>query len=264
MMSFSDEKKVTYVTSKAFKQTHGTTVDTQEDRVFNFLKGFTKYNKENSAATRQCRQVLANFLRAAANDVDAFWFPIISKASNSLAVLLGLDYQQRYLPLMVTCGLVKVSKSKGKLLLTIPYSSANNRYSWEAFMAEFHLSEAEITKSFINEYGGHVYCIKVGRFTKESFNPVEQFCQKWKLPKLLHLEPLQRGLVVSLAPILPLMLPLTNNEEDEPESTIISDSIEGTAVDVSNLEMLLSVHFFDRIMKPGCNIGGVWKKVDKK
>jgi hypothetical protein len=163
-MSIFDERKATYVTSKAFKQPHDTTVNTQDDRVFNFLKGFTNYNKENSAATRQCRQVLANFLRAAGDDVDAFWFPIISKASNSLAVLLGLDYQQRYLPLMVTCGLVKVSKSKGKLLLTIPHSSVNNRYSWEAFRAEFHLLEVEITKSFINEYGSHVYCIKVGGF----------------------------------------------------------------------------------------------------
>ncbi len=104
---------------------------------------------------------------------------------------------------MVTCGLVKVSKSKGKLLLTIPHLSVNNRYSWAAFRAEFHLLEVEITKSFINEYGGHIYCIKVGRFTTGAFNPVEQFWQKRKLPKLLHLEPLQRGLVVSLAPILP-------------------------------------------------------------
>jgi hypothetical protein len=53
MMSTFDKRKATHVTSRAFKQPHGTTINTQEDMVFNFLKGFTSYNKENAAATRQ-------------------------------------------------------------------------------------------------------------------------------------------------------------------------------------------------------------------
>ena len=98
-------------------------MNTSEDKIFDFLTDFAKYSMENSGAAKQCHQILANFLRAASSYIKAHWFPIASEGYNSLVVLLRLVYQQRYLPLMITYGLVKISRSKIRSMLSISHSS---------------------------------------------------------------------------------------------------------------------------------------------
>jgi hypothetical protein len=71
-----------------------------EEEFHDFLFTFESYNSRNNAVSLQCRRLLADFLKAASSELKAQWFPIISDGVDSLAVLLGMHYKQRYLPFM--------------------------------------------------------------------------------------------------------------------------------------------------------------------
>jgi hypothetical protein len=106
-----------------------------------------------------CRSLLADFLSVASASIKSHWFPVLSDVGDSLAVLLGLDYKQRYLPLMIGCGLIKIKKVKGKTCLSVPISGN----TWESFISEFKLTDIEVTKSFIRQHGFSRVLIRVGR-----------------------------------------------------------------------------------------------------
>ena len=105
--------------------------------------------------------------------------------------------------------------------------------------------------------------VRVGDFSEEAFNPVEQYKLQKHLPSLFEVEKLQLDLTESLAPILPLNIPITaagSTENENEAEGLPSDTT--MANNVMNLKTLLQVHFFDRIMKPGFDHKSIWKHVD--
>jgi len=118
-----------------------------------------------------------------------------------------------------------------------------------------------MSTSFISNYGKTMTLVRVGDFSEEAFNPVEQYKMQKHLPSLFEVEKSQLDLIESLAPILPLNIPITaagsteNEAEGLPSDTTMANN-------VMNLKTLLQVHFFDRIMNPGFDHKSSWKHVD--
>jgi hypothetical protein len=54
--------------------------------------------------------VFARFL-SSYSATSARWYPILSDVENNLSSFLGLDYNLRYIPLLLMCGLVKEKSS---------------------------------------------------------------------------------------------------------------------------------------------------------
>jgi hypothetical protein len=114
-----------------------------------FLSTFESYCSQNKTVSQCCRRLLADFLNSASREITAQWFPIISDGGDSLAVLLGMDYKQRYLPFMISCGLIKITSCRSKKYLTLSQKRIKNGYTWDDFLAEFHLTNLEMSTSFI-------------------------------------------------------------------------------------------------------------------
>jgi hypothetical protein len=172
-----------------------------------FLSTFESYSPRNNTVSQSCRKLLADFLDSASRDIKAQWFPIISDGGDSLAVLLGMDYKQRYLPFMISCGLIKVTRCRSKMYLTLSQKRIKNGYTWDDFLAEFQLTNLEMTTSFISKYSKSMTLIRVGYFPEQAFNPVDQYKMQNGPSCIFAMEKLQVDLTEMLAPILPLNIP---------------------------------------------------------
>ena len=97
------------------------------------------------------RELLAAFVRELQR-MPARWYPILSEGDDGLAVLLGLEYYERYLPLMIKCGLVKCVQGRH---YQVPRTSAHfsqKSYSWVAFCTQYKLTDIEGTQSYMQPY----------------------------------------------------------------------------------------------------------------
>ncbi len=229
-----------------------------------FLFTFESYCSQNRTVTKTCRQLLAHFLNVASREIKAQWFPVLSDGGDSLAVLLGMDYNRRYLPFMISCGLIKITSCRSKQYLTLCQKrTAKHGYTWDDFLAEFHLTNLEMSTSFISKYSKAMSLIRVGDFSEEAFNPVDQYKMQKVPSSLFAVGKLQVDLTESLAPILPLNIPTraedSTGDDNEPEDMQSSSTV---VHNFTNLKTLLQVHFFDRMMKPGFNHKSIWKHVD--
>jgi hypothetical protein len=148
--------------------------------------------------TKTYRQLLAHFLNVASREIKAQWFPILSDGGDSLAVLLGTDYNRRYLPFMISCGLIKITSCRSKQYLTLCQKrTAKHGYTWDDFLAEFHFTNLEMSTSFISNYGKTMTLVRVGDFSEEAFNPVEQYKMQKHLPSLFEVEKIKLDLIES-------------------------------------------------------------------
>jgi hypothetical protein len=228
-----------------------------------FLSTFESYCSQSEMVSQCCRRLLADFLNSASREITAQWFPIISDGGDSLAVLLGMDYKQRYLPFMISCGLIKITSCRSKKYLTLSQKRIKNGYTWDDFLAEFHLTNLEMSTSFISKYSKAMSLIRVGDFSEEAFNPVDQYKMQKVPSSLFAVGKLQVDLTESLAPILPLNIPTraedSTGDDNEPEDMQSSSTV---VHNFTNLKTLLQVHFFDRIMKLGFNHKSIWRHVD--
>jgi hypothetical protein len=48
-------------------------------------------------------------------------------------------------------------------------------HTWEDYLAEFHLTNLEISTSFISKYSKTMTLIRMGDFSVEAFNPIDQY-----------------------------------------------------------------------------------------
>jgi hypothetical protein len=132
-----------------------------------------------------CRQLLANFF-AGIKSVPMRWFPIILRGASSsntnvhgLSLLMALDYNDTYLPLVKTCGLIiKQSiniKEKGATLVISPsicHGRSNQlNYTWDDFIAEFCLP-LEVLHLYLNKQ--KTYFVRVGEFKDQRFTIQDQ------------------------------------------------------------------------------------------
>ena len=124
----------------------------------------------------ECRELLAAFVLEL-QCMPAQWYPILSEGDDGLAVLLGLDYYERYLPLMIKCGLVKCVQGRH---YQVPRTSAHfsqKSYSWVAFCTQYKLTDIEVSQSYIQQYKQQLTFIRVGTFDydPEPFTAVGQY-----------------------------------------------------------------------------------------
>jgi len=89
--------------------------------------------------SQSCHKLLADFSDSASRALKFLWFPIISDGKDSLVVLLGIEYKQRYLPFMISCGLIKVASCWSKNYLTLSQKYKEWKYmGWFSGRITFH------------------------------------------------------------------------------------------------------------------------------
>jgi hypothetical protein len=141
----------------------------------------------------ECRQLLANFFKRTKKNC-AHWFPIIlekpdessSSISGSYAnkelglnTLLGMNYEDIYIPFMKRCGLITNFKhNKTGAIMDVPniHRGGFNKsgYTWEMFLVEFKLDFLEVAY-ICSRNGREKYYLKVGSFSNnQKYNILEQ------------------------------------------------------------------------------------------
>jgi hypothetical protein len=141
--------------------------------------------KNTSDKAHVCRQLLATFF-AGIKSACARWFPIvfiepISNANeHGLSLLMALDYNDAYLPLMMACALIiKQSiniKGIEAVIVDTPCIMKGwlNKlgYTWDDFIAEFGLSIMEVAHLYIEKR--KTYFVRVGEFKEDQFTIQDQ------------------------------------------------------------------------------------------
>jgi ribosomal protein L35AE/L33A len=217
--------------------------------------------------------------------IRALWFPIILESTSSssssiksrefgLHNLLGLDYDL-YLSFMKECGLIySFQHNKTRSTIVVPsvvkgrYNTAG--YTWDDFLSEFHLS-ADVELSYIcSRNGTKKYYLRVGKFSS-SFTILEQQrkglcnsrfkvgfgCRDEQKNFLLAIAQ-EVNLTLPVVPIFPTASSIIHNER----STISAAEPSFIRGGDDNFKMLLEVHFFDRVVKPGVNTTHLWDLID--
>ena len=99
-----------------------------------------------STSPDDLRCLLAFFSRSVEHEPTC-WFAIVNHGSSPhdcISRLLGLHYDKLYLPLMLQCGLIHITKSNRHNVVTmnpsIESTVTNRYYTWSNFMTEHNLN----------------------------------------------------------------------------------------------------------------------------
>lgn len=177
--------------------------------------------EEPSSMVDECRALLAGYLRGLSH-VPARWYPVIQDINNNFASLLGLDYNVRYIPMLLKCGLVKKRMMKnGNFSYVLSLTSSRKGYLWSAFFAQYSLHNIELTQSFIQSFNQKIFFICIGSFDVKPFygkrfTPIEQHQEKLDVPLIRGISQKKVSFCKKLAVALPIDMLLTS-EEDEGE-----------------------------------------------
>jgi len=144
-------------------------------------------------------------------------------------------------------------------------------YTWSDFLAEYQLTFIEVAY-ICTKSGKKIYYVRVGKFKNN-----QQFTIKDQLkgygntiqPRVgFGCRKEQKALISSLAevdfsvPLLPSPSETTSVEETSVPTSVHHAESTGAPSRQSNINMLLQVHFFDRVTKPGIDMSSLWDMID--
>jgi len=142
-----------------------------------YVKGYTGASDGQTASWNMsiinvnCRHHLADFFRRAQN-TSARWFSIVrdegstNGAIGNLSSFVGMSYNDLYLPLMFSCGLIRQHTCNFRKTTTLNPSIDNGAYTWNDFFVEFSLDLEVFYLNRPNAKGVRrkYYFIRVGKF----------------------------------------------------------------------------------------------------
>jgi hypothetical protein len=225
------------------------------------------------------RALLAKYL-SSFSDSAARWYPILFDGPGSLSSFLGLDYNLRYIPLLLKCGLIKEKKMQGgEISHVLTMSAGQQKYSWGSFLSEFNLFDLEVSFSYIAEFKKQIYLIRIGSFDVKPFygkrfTPVEQYRGTLSVPAAVRKGNHRNRMkfVKKMAQVLPLdTMQLGRDNERYSSEDIMEESakdhrayagLEEDSPDVENFKMLLKNNFFAPILKNEMDFAKVWGAID--
>jgi len=142
---------------------------------------------------RECRLLLAKFFEYT-KKIRAHWFLIISEENGSsssssskqtnnafaLHHLLGLDYNDMYIPFMKKCGLIHTMKhNRSGAMIDVPSINIGHfnksGYTWNDFLAEHKLYDSiEVAYFCSSQSGKKSYYVKVGSSGNSHYTIADQ------------------------------------------------------------------------------------------
>jgi hypothetical protein len=226
-----------------------------------------------------CQNLFAQFFKAV-QDKPARWSPILISGADceqntveSLSFLLGLDYDDTYIPLMIAAGLIsrKVhNRWKTSVLST-------NAEQWKNFINNHQLP---IELSYRCHNGLKYYYVCLGSFRNERFTIMEQLSNPSLLNKWiarLSQQALSRGMGA-----LSFDFIMKGSEEEDESDTDFNESpsnseAESNVIDTEcssssqtsimdenylNYKNIVQSHLLDSIVKDGVDASLFWSMVD--
>jgi hypothetical protein len=127
-----------------------------------------------------CQELLGKYLHGF-SDSAARWYPILLDVFGNLSSFLRLDFNLRYIPLLLKCGLLKEKRiCSEKISYVLSLTSTQKGYSWGSFIDEYSLVNVELTQSYISMFNQQIFLIQIGSFDikpffKKHFTPIEQY-----------------------------------------------------------------------------------------
>ncbi len=233
---------------------------------------------------RNCRHHLAIFF-SKLQSKPAKWFRILGDERSSdhsndcLSKLLGMSENDFYIPLMLSCGLLRPVPKKKDVVPSINHIRNGFGYTWGDFFIEYNL-DMEVSHIFEcdgdnNRQTKH-YFVRIGRFSSGRVTILEQLRQEGNNIVIKGIRRAQVQLIHKIAEeeIEPLSWPVSSSVSDHPTAVRTEEEeLEATEKAASsyyldtaneNLSTLLKLHFFDRIVKDGKNSKEIWDLIDEK
>jgi hypothetical protein len=227
-----------------------------------------------------CRRHLAEFFRGVQNR-PAQWLSIISGAEGNVSCMstfLGMNYDDLYLPLLFSCGLIrKMTSGRHKTTQIIPSIESFRiglDYTWNDFIMEFML-DLEVSYIFQHNINGvkkKMYYLRVGKFKEGAprFTVWDQIRSNKEIP-IKGIRGAQQRLIKSFANTVPPSFSIPFNtstaaEEASPFTEMPSPTLATTTYMENinqNFKYILQNHLFDRILKSGVDANEVWDKIDQ-
>lgn len=230
-----------------------------------------------------CRHHLADFFRRAQN-TSARWFSIVrdegstNGAIGNLSSFVGMSYNDLYLPLMFSCGLIRQHTCNFRKTTTLNPSIDNGAYTWNDFFVEFSLDLEVFYLNRPNAKGVRrkYYFIRVGKFRDgvPRFTVLDQIRSNTKVA-IKGVRRAQERLIESFARETPSSLNNRSHSQTDAREEA-ADATAGTEIESQqlaastytcntnqNLRLIVQNHFFDGILKPGVDKDMLWNFIDE-
>ena len=155
------------------------------------------------------------------SDSATRWYPILLDVTGSFSSFLGLDFNLRFIPLLLKCGLVKERRMHSKKMsYVLSLTSTQKGYSWRSFIDEYSLVNVELTQSYISAFNQQIFLTWIGSFDVKPFfgkhfTPIEQYRDKIRMPSIKGNHQSRIQFVKRLAKILPLDIPQAEQDTEK-------------------------------------------------